>query len=148
MGCRTRRFPLALRQKRRFATSGFGPFPALGARGYLRAAEGVVLSLLMPSPCHVLIVEDDSSTRFALAKILAHAGYVTTVASTVAAALAKFDGHAAMILDLHLPDGMGVEVLRHLRRERSATRVAVCSAAIDRDLLDEVRGLRPELMLL
>ena len=92
----------------------------------------------------MLLVEDDAATRFALAKILSFKGYEVAVAATVAAALAKCDEHECVLLDLHLPDGLGIEVLQRLREKYQKAHVAICSAAYDPALRERVERYKPD----
>src|SRR5438552_653318 len=67
----------------------------------------------------VLIVDDDSSTRAAIATILADAGYATREADSGADALraARSEAPALVLLDVNLPGMCGYEVCRLLRDE-------------------------------
>lgn len=93
--------------------------------------------------CHVLVVEDDASSRRALTLLLKLHGFHATYAATRAEALACLhDGPLCVLLDLMLPDGNGVDVLRHIRRQQLPIRVAVTSGAGNwESLLD---GVRPD----
>lgn len=95
-------------------------------------------------PHRLLIVEDDAATRFALSRILTFSGYEVATAATLAAALLKCDDHTCVLLDLHLPDGLGLEVLRRVREIRPQARVAICSAAHDPTLRRQVEQYRPD----
>lgn len=84
----------------------------------------------------VLIVEDDVNTRDRLVRLLAAApGYGPIVAaSTLAegrAALAELPADAAMLVDLGLPDGSGVELIREGRRRQPAVESLVISVLGD-----------------
>jgi len=77
----------------------------------------------------VVIVDDSAEIRERLAALLGEipgveiAGQATTVAEAISAAhLLKPD---VMILDLRLPDGNGLDVLRLIQREQVQTRVIV-----------------------
>ncbi len=65
----------------------------------------------------VLIVEDDEEISGALARTLGREGYETACTGTVAGALALVAAEHwdAVLLDLGLPDGDGLEVARELR---------------------------------
>jgi DNA-binding NtrC family response regulator len=67
----------------------------------------------------ILIVEDDQALSEILCDALREAGYETVAARTLAQAreeLSRRD-HDAILLDLMLPDGSGIEVLRQVREE-------------------------------
>lgn len=69
-------------------------------------------------PPHILIVDDEQELCELLALRLEHNGYRVTTANTVADALALL-GHQpldAMILDLRLPDGDGLDVLARVKQ--------------------------------
>ena len=96
----------------------------------------------------LLIVDDDSYTRNALANLYGRRGWRVDLAATVAEGLATLhDAHRALILDLNLPDGGGEAVLREVRRRAARTMVAVCSGSVDARQIAAVQSLRPELLL-
>lgn len=66
----------------------------------------------------VLVVDDDSSFRSTLAETVNAWGYLTDEAASVAEAVAILERNkpAAVLLDLKLPDGSGLNVLDHLRK--------------------------------
>ncbi len=49
-----------------------------------------------------------------------------------------------VILDLNLPDGLGTELLRHIRDENLPIKVAVTTGVADRLLMAEVSKLQPD----
>ncbi len=64
----------------------------------------------------VLIVEDDEASRSALSRLLTRAGYDAVSAATVSDGIAMVNERTqCVLLDLMLPDGNGVDVLRHVR---------------------------------
>jgi PAS domain S-box-containing protein len=67
----------------------------------------------------VLVVEDDAGDRKAIVGALRAAGYLVDVAETAAIAIAKCRecAYLAITLDLILPDGSGLDVLRALRAD-------------------------------
>jgi DNA-binding response OmpR family regulator len=89
----------------------------------------------------LLLVEDEERLAAAVAAGLVRAGFVVdsvTTAEDARAALAAV-AYDALVLDLGLPDGDGMDVLRALRQGRSATPVLILTA---RDALeDRVAGL-------
>jgi two-component system KDP operon response regulator KdpE len=92
----------------------------------------------------VLLVEDHDGARRALGQLLVLSGFRVRDAATVREALERLDGQDFIILDLQLPDGLGLAVLRKLNDEGSMQRVAVCSGSTDPTLLDAVRRERPD----
>ena len=91
-----------------------------------------------------LIVEDDPTSRDALLRILKMLGFETEAATTVAAGMqALANEPASLILDLMLPDGNGMEILRRIRSEKLPIRVAVLTGA-DRPMIDQANALQPD----
>ncbi|HEU4477542.1 MAG TPA: sigma-54 dependent transcriptional regulator [Pyrinomonadaceae bacterium] len=68
----------------------------------------------------ILIVDDDEAIRWSLSEALRSWGFVPIEASTVAGAVAQFEAElpAAVLLDIDLPDGSGLDVLRQIKQER------------------------------
>jgi DNA-binding response OmpR family regulator len=90
----------------------------------------------------LLIVEDNEELAELLAKGLRTAGYEADVLSTVedARAVLSTTFYAALILDLGLPDGDGLALLRELRQRDNPIPVLVLTAR--GGLHDRVQGLR------
>lgn len=82
----------------------------------------------MPAGCRVLILEDHRPSLSGLDLTLRIHGFSTCPCATMAEAMAKLDGQEIALLDLMLPDGSGLEVLRRIRDEGRPTRVAIVSA--------------------
>ena len=81
----------------------------------------------MAEPLRVLVVEDEESLSQLLCEVLAQAGFETVPAPTIAAArkeLARIEPDV-ILLDMNLPDGRGLEVLRQVREESLPTEVIV-----------------------
>jgi len=75
----------------------------------------------------VLVVEDEESLSQLLCEVLEQAGFETVSASTIADArkqLARIEPDV-IFLDMNLPDGSGLEVLRQVREEKLPTEVIV-----------------------
>jgi two-component system CheB/CheR fusion protein len=72
----------------------------------------------------VLMVDDHADTRAAMRRLLERCGYHVTTADSVKAALHKARSAAVDILisDIGLPDGSGLEIMRHFR-DRDGQRV-------------------------
>src|SRR6476659_5134695 len=90
----------------------------------------------------LLIVEDNVELSRLVAAGLSAAGYQSDIVSTAAEAREAVSSvsYAAMILDLGLPDGDGLSVLRELRRQMEPLPVLVLTAR--GGLQDRVTGLR------
>lgn len=75
----------------------------------------------------LLLVEDDEILRERLTRAFARRGYAVTGASSVAEALsaARADPPEFAVVDLKLPDGTGLDVVRELRGLDAATRAVV-----------------------
>ena len=93
----------------------------------------------------VLIVEDEEVIRDVLVTVFGREGFGTRCAGSVAEAMAELRTPPThLTLDLHLPDGRGTEVLKRVREQCPATKVAVTTGAIDRNLLAQVTDLKPD----
>ena len=96
----------------------------------------------------MLIVEDDVSIANALRSILTRKGCDVIHAHSLRdglAALTREPRH--VILDLMLPDGEGIDLLRRVRESESAARVVVTTAVNEPDHLRDVQALRPHRIL-
>jgi DNA-binding NtrC family response regulator len=71
----------------------------------------------MPASQKILIVDDEPQIRMFLVGGLKDAGYATDEAGTMKEAMAALDRELPdlVLLDFKLPDGTGLDVLRHLR---------------------------------
>lgn len=92
----------------------------------------------------VLIIEDDAGLNRGISFALEQEGYVTLSARTLREGYAFFEKEApaAVILDLNLPDGDGMEFCKRIRQlsgERAETVIVMLTA---RDMeTDEIMGL-------
>jgi len=97
---------------------------------------------------HLLVVDDDAWTRYALTRLLKLKGFHVLAASTLAQGLDLLDtGPDCVILDLGLPDGRGEAILRKVREEGLASRVVVCSVIADARRLEVLKSLQPDAIL-
>lgn len=94
----------------------------------------------------VLLVDDEPVTRTGLSALLRQGGLQVIEAATVEQALAAIvQSPDVVLLDLMLPDGPGLDVLRQIRSAGVPARVAVISGvteSLDDDPLPP--GLRPD----
>ena len=83
----------------------------------------------LPGRAPVLVIDDDDGVRKTCLEMLEARGHKTLGAASVAEGLRLFgERHpAAVLLDLKLPDGAGIDVLRELQRRAPGTPVAVIS---------------------
>jgi len=86
----------------------------------------------MVGPYSVLVVEDNADIVIGLQDLLQHDGYLVTVAGTCADAIAKIamQRFNVILLDLGLPDGDGLEVLREVQRRDATLPVIIVTAHI------------------
>ncbi len=101
-----------------------------------------------PPKRRLLLVEDDWRTHNALRKILGKRGWEVHSAMTVSGGLALLSlNPEAVILDLMLPDGDGLAVLRKAKEDHPEIRVAVTTGVDDRVRLEEIQNLQPDALL-
>jgi len=85
-------------------------------------------------PLHLvlLVVEDDDKLARSMGRFFSQRGFVVRLVGTKAGAQAALGERApdVVILDVHLPDGSGLDVLEHLRQE-GATIPAIVMTADD-----------------
>ena len=97
----------------------------------------------------ILLADDHPMIRAAIEVLLRDTGYeVVGMAGTGEAALGEIERLRPdmLLLDLQMPGGSGLEVLRQLRAEKSAVGVILLTAAVeDRELMEakalKVRGI-------
>lgn len=89
------------------------------------------------APLRLLLVEDNVHTSAAMAQLLEVMGHRVDVADTVAAAqhLIGNGVYDALISDIGLPDGTGLDVVRHWNREqRAAPSIAITGYGMEEDV--------------
>ncbi|MDB5172611.1 MAG: response regulator consisting of a CheY-like receiver domain and a Fis-type domain protein [Phycisphaerales bacterium] len=95
-----------------------------------------------------LIVEDDADTCNWIGRLLSRHSYDFVCANTLAEAFERLqDGPACVILDLGLPDGNGVEILRHIRKNHLPIKVAVLTGNKDYSTIGTAILLKPDALL-
>lgn len=89
----------------------------------------------------ILIIEDEPSLRELIQRSLEKERYVTEVAVDFDSAMEKIElyGYDCILLDIMLPGGSGLEILKHLKTLRKKENVIIISAKDS--LEDKVMGL-------
>ena len=89
----------------------------------------------------LLIVEDNEQLQDNLTGYLSKEGYVAEIAPTYAEALNKLASFSydIVVLDLMLPDGNGLDILRYIKDRQSSTGVLIVSAK--NSVEDKIAGL-------
>ena len=88
----------------------------------------------------ILVVDDESLSRWSLAESLEAAGFTVLEAGSAREALACLDQHhdiGVVLLDLKLPDSTDLTLLHHLRLLAPASRVILMTAHGTADVLEE-----------
>jgi DNA-binding NtrC family response regulator len=90
----------------------------------------------------ILIVDDEPLIRWALTEALRSWSYASAEASTGAAALAMFETEqpSAVLLDVNLPDGSGLDVLREIKRRQPDAVVIMITGNVQ--VADTIAALR------
>jgi DNA-binding response OmpR family regulator len=98
-------------------------------------------------PRHVLVVDDEPHIGLLLRPHLERLGYRVSIARTLADARVVIASRSVpvdgLLLDLHLPDGSGLSLLKEIRgsREQAAMPVLVLTADGDDHILTAVQQL-------
>lgn len=87
----------------------------------------------------VLIIDDEPRIVELVCRCLRAEGYDVEGAANGVTGLTKAvaQHYALVLLDLVLPDGQGIEVLRRLRQQKPDLAVVVISSSADRALIEE-----------
>ncbi len=89
----------------------------------------------------VLVVEDEGAVRDLIAFHLAQAGFRVLEADTLQGAWEGVEGADVVVLDWMLPDGSGIDWLRHLRQTARGERLPVLMLTARVSERDKVYGL-------
>ncbi len=97
----------------------------------------------------VLLIEDDKTSRIALATLLKRRGWVVISASTLKEGLSQLKEQQPdnVIVDLMLPDGEGESVVQQIRDSHLAARVTVMTGVSDPVRLANLNRMHPESIL-
>lgn len=99
----------------------------------------------------VLLADDHPMIRTALEALLRGTGYeIAGIAGTGATALEELDRlqPEILLLDLQMPGGSGMDVLRRIRVAKKSVKIILLTAAIDDQALLEARALKVSGMVL
>jgi DNA-binding NtrC family response regulator len=91
----------------------------------------------------ILVVDDEQLIRWTLSEALRGWGYAPIEAETVVASLTAFETEqpAAVLLDINLPDGSGLDVLREIkRRQPDAVVIMITANVLIDDTIAALRG--------
>lgn len=101
----------------------------------------------------ILLIDDDEANRLSLSFMLEDEGYAVDVAGSCAegrVVIDANDGFDVVIVDYHLGDGTGVELLPLVRAKHPRARIALLSGdAIKGAVVDVVltKGMDPAVLL-
>jgi len=96
---------------------------------------------------HILLVDDSTTVRMVIAAELREAGFRVMPVPTLDSARRALNQHrdkdpfSLAILDLQLPDGDGIDLLREIRRDPAYTDLPVMILSSDARLASRLRGL-------
>ncbi len=91
----------------------------------------------------ILVVDDEKMIRWSLGEALRGWGFVPVEAATVGDGITAFEAEspAAVLLDINLPDGSGLDVLRKLRqREPDAVIIMITANVLVDETIAALRG--------
>jgi two-component system, NtrC family, sensor kinase len=92
----------------------------------------------------VLIVDDSITVRMVLDDAFRAAGIVTTLCATIAAARSAIlsNSFALIVLDILMPDGDGIDLLREIRNTPATSSTIVMLLSTEAEVQDRTRGLK------
>lgn len=102
------------------------------------------------TPNHALIVEDEEHLREAYKEILQMLGWTVSLAENGPQALSHLFTQSMpelVLLDLHLPLGSGLDVLRRIRTEEELKEIRVVVISADSARLEEAAPLADVILL-
>jgi two-component system NtrC family response regulator len=84
---------------------------------------------------HILIIDDDESTRYSLSRMVRRLGHTYTTASTLRDGIEKASSEDVdvVFLDVRMPDGNGLDVLPAIRHSPSSPEVIIITGYGDPD---------------
>lgn len=99
--------------------------------------------MTVPAPCPLLLVEDDPAIAETVTYALAREGMITTHCLLLQDARLQLEqqAYAALILDIGLPDGSGLDFCRELRQQAATATLPILMLSARSDEFDRVLGL-------
>jgi DNA-binding NtrC family response regulator len=91
----------------------------------------------------ILVVDDDQMIRWTFSEALRGWGYIPLEAATVASGLAAFEAElpSAVLLDIDLPDGSGLDVLREIKAlHPEAVVIMITANVLVANTIEALRG--------
>ena len=87
-------------------------------------------SISRPQPAHILVIDDEPDLRTLYELTLLREGYRVDAAGDLAQARQQLENHQfdAVITDMRLPDGLGLELLREMVKTQRTERCVVITA--------------------
>lgn len=92
---------------------------------------------------HVLVVDDSLTVRMELRGVLHEAGFLVTACETKASAqkALRSRSYQLVILDIILPDGSGIDLLKEIRSEPEFVSLPVIMLSTEAEVRHRIRGL-------
>jgi DNA-binding response OmpR family regulator len=92
---------------------------------------------------HILVVDDSLTVRMDLRAVLTAAGFAVTACESKAAAQKALHAKsfALVVIDVMLPDGSGIDLLREIRSEPASVHVPVILLSTEAEVRHRIRGL-------
>ncbi len=85
---------------------------------------------------HILVIEDDKSSAFAYNVFLGKSGFNISTAESIAQAKRLYESQqfGAAIVDLSLPDGDALEMIKDMKKKQESVLALVISGRGDKEL--------------
>lgn len=112
---------------------------------FLATVDGLLAQSRGGKPAaKVLVVDDDAAIRAICSEVLANVGYQVLAAESLekARVALREERPQMLLLDVHLPDGDGLEFLEEVNEERAARHLSVMFVTARSDTASKVRALR------
>lgn len=92
---------------------------------------------------HLLYIEDNETIRKRVSEVLRENGFFVDEIETAADARRAFAANEfdMVLLDMLLPDGHGIELLRELRRGKNAAKPVIILSALGEEIDERISGL-------